>query len=140
MFGEQCNIAYDKCLPNPCQNNGSCYPTAKPDIILCLCTEGYRGSNCELKKPEIQLYVNESVHHIGAVVQYFEIDFISLDLILVHQQVYRTLPTLIEYKNKRKTIPEIILVKLYSSQIELPAEFYLISVHINVTSIYATTQ
>ncbi|CAF3380152.1 unnamed protein product [Rotaria socialis] len=140
MFGEQCNIEYDKCSPNPCQNNGSCYPTAKPDISLCLCTEGYRGSNCELKKPEIQLYVNESVHHIGAVVQYFEIDFISLDLILVHQHVYRTLPTLIEYKNKRKTIPEIILVKLYSSQIELPAEFYLISVHINVTSIYATTQ
>ncbi|CAF1672573.1 unnamed protein product [Rotaria magnacalcarata] len=140
MFGEQCNIEYDKCLPNPCQNDGSCYPTAKPDTILCLCTEGYRGSNCELKKPEIQLYINETVNHIGAVVQYFEIDFISLDLILVHQQVYRTLPTLIEYKNKRKTIPEIILVKLYSSQVERPAEFYLISVHINVTSMYATTQ
>ncbi|CAF1051471.1 unnamed protein product [Rotaria magnacalcarata] len=140
MFGEQCNIEYDRCSSNPCQNNGSCYPVARPDSFVCTCTEEYYGHCWELEKPDINLYINRSVNHIAAVIQYFDIDFISLDLILVHQQVYRILPKLIEYRHKRKTIPEIILVKLYSSQVELPLQFYLISVHINVTSIYATIQ
>jgi hypothetical protein len=139
-FGERCDIRHDLCLLTPCQNNGSCYSTAKPDTIACICTEEYHGIYCELKKPEVKLYINESVYYEAAVVQYFDIDHISLNLNLAYQKVYRTLPPLLEYRHGKKIAPEIILVKLYSSQFENPAELYLISVHIDVAMIYATTQ
>jgi hypothetical protein len=139
-FGERCHVRHDQCLLTPCQNNGSCYSTSKPETTACICTEEYYGTNCELRKPEIKLYINQSVSYTAAVVQYFYIDFIPLHLILVHQQVYRILPTLLEYRHGQKTAPEIILVKLYSSQIEDPVQLYLISLHIGATSIYATTQ
>jgi hypothetical protein len=139
-YGERCDIKHDRCLITPCQNNGSCFSTSIPNTVGCMCTEQYYGKNCELRKPAVKLYINKSVNHIAAVVQYFDIDLISLNLILVHQQVYRTLPALLEYRHGQKTAPEIILVKLYSSQTELSVELYLISVHINVATIYATTQ
>jgi hypothetical protein len=113
---------------------------SQPDTIQCICTEEYHGKNCELRKPEIKLHINESITHAAAVVQYFIINFISLNLILSYQQVYPTLPNLLEYRHEQKTAPEIILVKLYSSYDEISPELYLISVHINFTTIYATTQ
>jgi hypothetical protein len=88
----------------------------------------------------VKLYINESIDHAAAVVQYFVINFTSLNLILFHQQVNRTLPDSLEYRHKGQTAPDIILVKLYSSDIEIPVELYLISVHLNVTTINATTQ
>jgi hypothetical protein len=139
-YGERCDIKNEQCLLTPCQNNGRCFTTSKPDTVTCICTDEYYGKNCELRKPELKIHINESVNHDAAVVQYFNIDFISLNLILVHQVVYQTLPTLLEYRHREKIVPEIILVKLYSSQIRIPVEFYLISVHINVTKLYATTQ
>jgi hypothetical protein len=139
-FGEQCNIKHDRCSSNPCQNNGSCYPATRPDSFACVCTEQHRGKNCESRKPEVKLYINQSENHAAAVVQYFNIDLISLNLVLVHQEVYRHLHTLLNHRQEQTIAPEIILVKLYSSQVDIPAELYLISVHINVTAIYATTQ
>jgi hypothetical protein len=88
----------------------------------------------------VKLYINESVDHAAAVVQYFDINFMSLSLILFHQQVNRTLPDSLEYRHTGQTAPDIIIVKLYSSDIEIPVELYLISVHLNVTTINATTQ
>ncbi|CAF1582207.1 unnamed protein product [Adineta ricciae] len=139
-FGDQCEIRHDRCRLTPCLNNGSCYATSKPDTIACSCTEGYYGKHCELPKPQIKLLIDEMINHDGAVIQYFDIDFLSLNLILVRQQVYRTVPTLIEYRHNQKTIPEIIVAKVYSNQIDNSAELYLLSVHVNVTSIYAITQ
>ncbi|CAB3409736.1 unnamed protein product [Caenorhabditis bovis] len=40
----QCDFE-EKCLPNPCENNGACIQTALDDYI-CNCTEGYKGKNC----------------------------------------------------------------------------------------------
>jgi hypothetical protein len=140
LYGDQCGIKHDQCASYPCQNNGSCYSTLKPDTVACICTKEYHGKNCEMRKPEMRLYINDSVSHVAAVLQYFDIDFISLNLILSSQQVYRTLPNLLEYRHEQRTVPEIILVKLYSSYEQTSPELYLISVHVNVTTIYATTQ
>jgi hypothetical protein len=139
-LGERCEIEHDRCNLTPCQNNGTCYAASKPDTISCSCTEEYSGNYCEVTKPQIKLFINESISHVGAVIQYFDIDFKSLNLILVQQRVYRTLPPLIEYRHRQKTAPEIILAKIYSSQIEMSGELYLISTHVDVTSIDATTQ
>ncbi|CAF1033111.1 unnamed protein product [Adineta steineri] len=130
-FGDRCDIKYDQCLLTPCQNNGSCYSTIEPDTITCSCTPEYHGRNCELRRPHMKLYINESVNHVAAVVQYFDIDLISLNLILVYQKVYR---------HDRKTSPQITLVKVYSSPVDDPVQIYLISLHINAISINAITQ
>ncbi|CAF3933078.1 unnamed protein product [Adineta steineri] len=139
-YGERCDIIHDKCLPNPCEHNGSCFSTSLPNTVSCICTEEYHGKHCELKKSEVKLCVNESIDHIASVIQYFDIDFTSLDLNLVHQQVHRTLPIPIEYRHDHTTAPEIILVKLFTSYTKDSIQLYLISLHIDVTSIYATTQ
>ncbi|CAF1487199.1 unnamed protein product [Adineta steineri] len=140
-FGEQCAIEHDQCLSKPCQNDGSCFPTSKPNTVLCLCTEKYYGGHCEWKKFETKVYINESPYHAAAVVQYFHIDSFSLRLILTHQQVYRTLPTTVQYWQEKETAPEIILVKLYSSsQTDVTAQLYAISIQLNVTSIETVSQ
>ncbi|CAF1189973.1 unnamed protein product [Adineta steineri] len=130
-FGDRCHIKYNQCSLTPCQNNGSCYSTIEPDTITCSCTPEYHGRNCELRRPHMNLYINESVNHVAAVVQYFDIDLISLNLILVYQKVYR---------HDQKISPQITLVKLYSSPADDPVQIYLISLHINAISIDAITQ
>ena len=139
-FGEQCDIEYDRCWLDPCQNGGSCFPTSKPGQFLCLCTDQYYGSRCELRKPGIRLYINETLNHAGAIVQCFKINLVSLDLILVHQRAHTALPTLFEYRHIDKMAPEIVLVKLFSSHSDSQGRTYLLSLHINVTLIYGTTQ
>ena len=139
-FGERCDIQYDQCLLTPCQNNGSCYPTSEPDVIVCLCTDDYHGKNCELRKPHMKLYLNESIPHAAAVVQYFDIDPTSLNLILVHQKVYPSLPASLEYRHQQMTSPPITLVKLYFASVNDPVQVHLISLHINAISVQATTQ
>jgi hypothetical protein len=139
-FGERCDIEYDQCASNPCQNGGSCFPTSKLQQFLCLCTDSYYGEKCELRKPRIQLYINESVNYAGVVVQCFRINFVSLDLILIYQRAYKIIPKLFEYQHDDKTAPEMIVAKLYSSYDDAQSRIYLLSLHINVTSIYGTTQ
>ncbi|CAF0916280.1 unnamed protein product [Adineta ricciae] len=137
-YGEQCSIEHDRCQSNPCRNNGSCFSTSKPEASSCICTDGYHGDKCEFRKPEIKLFINETVKYLAAVVQYFDIDFVSLSLHLVHQKVHRVLPNFIEYRHQYGTIPEIVVVKLYSN--ESSPNIYVISVQIDIQSIHGITQ
>lgn len=38
----------DDCLPNPCQNNGTC--TDFVNEFQCTCVAGFNGTNCESSK------------------------------------------------------------------------------------------
>jgi hypothetical protein len=137
-FGQRCDLIHDKCDPNPCQNDGTCFATSELNNFFCLCNDRYYGEKCEVEKPAVRLYINESVNHRGAVVQYFSINFYSLDLVLVHQQIFVSLPHDLFYLHTpRKAAPDIIIVKLYSN---LPVRTYLISVQINVQSINGMCQ
>jgi hypothetical protein len=136
-FGSRCDLEYDQCNSNPCKNNGSCFPTSNPDGYFCLCNSHYHGSLCEEEKATLRFYITKNVEHKNAVVQYFNIDFSSLDLILIRQHPYYALPNFLYYENIGKTPPEIVVVKLYfESQINI----HLISVHIKPTSINETTE
>ncbi|UJR07875.1 hypothetical protein I4U23_012157 [Adineta vaga] len=140
-FGERCYLTYDQCIYlNRCKNNGTCFPASKPDSYQCLCTDQYYGRNCHLKKSETTLHINKTVSYSAAVIQYFDIDFLLMNLVLAQQEVYQTLPAFHYYRHTQNTAPELILIKLYSQEINVPAEIYLLSVHIDVTSISATTQ
>ena len=139
-LGDRCDIVHDYCRITPCLNNGSCYPSSAPDKIICICTEYYYGAYCELRKPYIHLSMIDYEQYGGVVVQYFEIDFTSLDLTLVHQQVHRQLPPSIEYLHGGVTIPEIIVAKLYRSHDRSSLDLYLLAVNTNATQIDGITE
>lgn len=43
-LGRDCEINIDDCLPNPCENNGTCIDLI--DSFKCNCTDGFTGSTC----------------------------------------------------------------------------------------------
>lgn len=52
----------DDCLPNPCQNNGTC--TDLVNNYKCYCVTGFDGTNCEKsKKIHMFLYFGK-VHNM----------------------------------------------------------------------------
>ena len=136
--GRRCHLWYDKCTADSCLNGGSCYPSSSLIQGVCLCTQQYRGARCEFPRPEIRLFINGSVSHKGAVVQYFQVDFLSLSMNLVHQNAYRALPEYIEHRHDANIVPEVVLVRLYTNEKDEP-DTYLISLHINVTTVHGTT-
>ncbi|CAF3630795.1 unnamed protein product [Rotaria sp. Silwood1] len=136
-FGHRCELVHDSCISNPCQNNGTCFPTLKPNEFSCLCTDHYHGKQCDMKTKAISLKINETIKHDAVVIQYFDINFSSLKLILVHQHPYCNIPHVLEYRYTKTIAPAIVLAKLYSN---IQTEIYLISLHMHVRSIDGVTQ
>jgi hypothetical protein len=81
--------------------------------------------------------MKKSPSHRAAVIQYFDIDFLTLDLLLVYQRIHINLPDSFDYLYNGKIAPGIIVVKLYSNT---QSEIYLISIQIDVESINGTTE
>ena len=139
-IGERCDVVHDYCHIIPCFNNGSCFPTSSPNKVECICTKNYRGFRCQFPKPSIRLSLIDHIHYQGAVLQYFDLDFVSLDLTLVWQKAHIRLPSSIEYLYNGVTVPEIVLAKIYLSHDEWPPDLYLLSISVNVTTVEGTTQ
>ena len=136
-YGQRCGIEHDRCLSNPCENNGSCFPDSQPDQVICVCPKEYTGSQCQLKRSSIRLSLSVTVPYAGAVIQYFRIDFTALALILVDQLVFLPLPPFIEYFHPDQTIlPELVLAKIYSPEEDL----HLLSLHLSAYSIVGRTE
>ncbi|GIY19788.1 neurogenic locus notch-like protein 1 [Caerostris extrusa] len=43
-----CEAVVPPCLPNPCRNKGTCEVISTKEFN-CICTDGYKGSNCEIQ-------------------------------------------------------------------------------------------
>ena len=138
-YGDRCDLEYNSCECNPCQNGASCFPEFRPDRVFCSCTEEYYGSECQWKKSCIRLSLDAHRYYAGAAVQFFDFGFSSLDLYLVHQRVYQSLPGSIEYSREERSVPSIVLAKLYSSHEDLSPDFHLLSVHAETASIDGRT-
>ena len=111
--------------------------------MICICRREYSGSLSQFRRPSIHLSLAMNPQYRGAVIQYFRIDFISLHLNLVDQRIFLTLPENLKYfhSNLQTTLPEVVIAKLYSSdENSVPADLYLLSVHLNVSFINGTTQ
>jgi hypothetical protein len=136
-IGHQCGLIHDQCDSNPCQNNGTCLSTSEVDQFMCLCDDFHYGDQCQLEKQGVRLQIKNSPDHRAAVVQYFDINFFTLDLILVDQYIHDHLPDLLYYLHIGKTAPGIIVVKFYS---DTENDIYLISIQIDVESIDGTIE
>jgi hypothetical protein len=135
--GQQCGLIFDACDPNPCENDGTCLSTPEVNQYICLCDEYHSGEQCEFEKRSVRLEIKNIPSHLAAVVQYFDINFFILDLVLVDQYIYGNLPDLLYYQHIEETAPEIIVVKFYSGT---ENDIYLISIQIDVESINGTTE
>ena len=140
-YGQRCEIEHSACLSTPCQNNGSCFPSSQADGVICLCSKEYSGSKCQWKRSSIDFSLSGDVPHRGVVLQFFQIDVLSLQLILLRQQVFLQLPHRLEYyHHDQSPITGIVLAKLYSSEEDLFPSLYLLSLYLNVTSVLGRTQ
>ena len=73
-----------------------------------MCTLLYHGNDCELNRHYIQLTLKDDApRHRAAVVQYLEIDPMTLDLLLLHQQLYEQLPRSLFYIHRRAQSADI---------------------------------
>ena len=136
-FGVRCYLRQDQCHPNPCLNGGQCFVSATPGHFFCVCSASFKGARCEEEKDTLRLTINQSwPRHDGAVVQYLHIDYLHLELVLYHQDLYERLPDHLFYQYTNRIAPEIVLVKLYSYS---SASIHLLSLQVNVTSINVTT-
>ncbi|CAF1972195.1 unnamed protein product [Rotaria magnacalcarata] len=135
-YGQRCHIEHDYCKLDECLNGGTCLPSSTPNKIICLCPDHFYGSYCQWKTSFSNISLHTNLNYEGIVIQYFHINFISLDLILVHQQIHKNLPSFIEYQDDQITTPTIVLAKLYSSyHQDIEPNLYLLSLQINVSSI-----
>ncbi|CAF1561449.1 unnamed protein product [Adineta ricciae] len=145
-FGERCTIKHDQCHFNPCLNNGSCISQSQPDQIICLCTRQYRGPLCQWKRPSMHLSLLNNISHSGVVIQFLQIDLTFLQLTLVDQQVFKILPSLIEYfqyDDQKAVLPDIVLTKIYLDVDDFySSDVYLLSLYrnLNLFSLHAKTE
>ena len=141
-YGRQCSIEHSVCLSSPCQNGGSCFPDSSPDRVICLCTREYSGDRCQWKRASIHLSVSSDLSSAGIVIQFFEIDTKSLDLVALHQQAFIRLGPQIEYYHRDQTkMTGIVLAKLYSSHEEQSSvDLHLLSVYADVFSLVGRSE
>jgi hypothetical protein len=65
IAGSSCNVPVDTCSSQPCQNSGTCVQIGVTGY-QCVCTEGFRGSNCEEEEQSEYL----ALHRIRCVAWY----------------------------------------------------------------------
>ena len=140
QYGDRCDIEHERCQSSSCFNGGTCHLTSMPDQIECSCTDQYFGPQCQWRKSVHHLSLQTNLTYSAVVIQYFTINFASLYLILVNQQVHTALPSFIQYLPQNQIAsPEIVVAKLYSFGREVSSNLYLLSLQINASSIIGAT-
>ncbi|CAF1116967.1 unnamed protein product [Adineta steineri] len=131
MYGSRCGLVLDQCWNNPCKNNGTCYSsTSDLNKTKCACVERYYGDNCESKREDTEIQI--SPHNVSGifVIQYLDINFKTLDLILGHQVMVKQLFERLRYEYPGRWAPSIILVRSYSSGDKKYPKIFLLSLMI----------
>ncbi|XP_006821549.1 hepatocyte growth factor activator serine proteases-like [Saccoglossus kowalevskii] len=52
----------DRCLSDPCLNDGTCVNSVGQNKYICYCKEEYSGDNCEVKLTEAVCFINQCVN------------------------------------------------------------------------------
>jgi hypothetical protein len=139
-YGDRCELENDRCQSNPCLNGGTCLPTSYPDRFLCLCHSSFHGTNCTQRKSHLRLTFGQVPQYKSIVVQYFDLNVSTSELILIRQEVFTQLPPALNFFHESKTIPDVVLARVYSSFDVATADIHLLLSQINVTSLDDQTE
>jgi hypothetical protein len=142
-FGPRCNLEHHECDSSPCLNNGTCFNTddrSGEASYICRCSKQFHGNRCQypMRSAHVDLSMTNIAAIQAAVVQFYDIDASFSELLLQHQQVYRSLPSRIDYYHSDVHVPSLGLLKIYKN---FSSTQYFIVYHwtsttiINITSI-----
>ncbi|CAF3974828.1 unnamed protein product [Adineta steineri] len=116
-FGPRCCLLHNKCLSNPCLNNGTClerFDYTKKRLFICLCSKKFEGDQCEKKNKSISFHIEGNLTNIRAsVVQYYSYDEIQFNLILLEQHVYHSIISMSEFYFIGIIKPMIVLLVFF---------------------------
>lgn len=134
-FGPRCYLKFSQCDSHPCLNNGTCiyiYESYGRDLFRCICSKFFYGDRCEHKKVSIQIQLNTSEiskFPRGSTIQFYDVDLITLELRLRHQQATRGIPSSISYDHDDIIAPPLSVLKSYSDSTEV--EYFIIYIQPN---------
>ncbi|UJR20013.1 hypothetical protein I4U23_023147 [Adineta vaga] len=131
-YGNRCELELDQCKLTFCFNQGTCFPSNVPHEYFCVCTNLSHGKRCEFSRSIVSLYFNQIIEHRAIVIQYLRMDFHSLNLILISQYVYHSLPRLLADLYDKVEPPEIIIAKQY---VGIHANIHIVSLQIGASFI-----
>jgi hypothetical protein len=119
-FGPRCNLKHNDCDLNPCLNNGSCLSTddhSGEAPYTCSCSKRFYGDRCQYEMGSVHVDFNmKNTSSIRAtVVQLYDIETPSFQLLIRHQQIYHAVPSSISYFDSDIQAPSIGLLKTYEN-------------------------
>ncbi|CAF5116019.1 unnamed protein product, partial [Rotaria sp. Silwood1] len=114
----KCNMFNNK---NPCLNGGSCSVKYDQDALIkdyvCICQPMYYGDHCQYLPSRINILylINDINLHstLASVIQLYNYDSLTLDLILEQQQVYEGQPTYSNIIYAGQLLPSLGFLKVY---------------------------
>ncbi|CAF1125053.1 unnamed protein product [Adineta ricciae] len=61
-IGRECHVLFDPCSNITCENGATCLPMDERETnkFICACRIGFRGSRCELKDAQMDIYFSKS--------------------------------------------------------------------------------
>lgn len=142
-FGPRCNLYYDDCQSNPCQNNGICYQTYDPTGMrpfMCECQNTFYGEMCQNSKSAIYIQISPTSFTddtLASVVQYYDVNHVTLKLILHHQQVSFGILSHLQFNHDQNEAPVLGVLKRYISLSS--AQYYILYIQPKKTSINITS-
>lgn len=139
-YGTRCGLIYDQCKNDPCQNNGTCYPsTSNLTKANCICQSNYYGDYCQSKKNAIYLTIDRNNISGVSVVQYFYIEFTTLDLVLAQQDVSDQPFQHLHYRYANSYSPQIVPLRNYPNESTTYSNIFLLSLTIKEKNINSST-
>ena len=142
-FGPRCYLKYDECQSGPCRNNGTCYHTfdsSGTHPFFCMCHEHFHGKSCEHEKSSIniQLVITSLPKDtLASVIQYYDVDNVTFELIFRHQQLFTGIPTDIHYSHAQIEAPLLSILKVYASFTS--ANHYILYIQPNMSMVNITS-
>ena len=142
-FGPRCYLRYEACQSDPCQNDGTCYHTfdlsgMRP--FMCKCPKHFYGDMCE-KQPassRIQIAAVLSANAtLASVVQYYDLNNVTMTLILRYQKAFFRIPTQLRFDHAQTQVPVLGVLKQYSSLAN--ANYYVLYIQPNKITINITS-
>ena len=140
-FGTHCNLKYDQCDQNSCQNNGTCHSSFDPsgeEPFFCMCSNRFYGNRCQYEKVSVRIQLNIATTFFprATVIQLYDILFPYLTLQIKHQKVHEGLPLMITFYHSDDQAPPLGVLKIYkdSSDLQYLVMYVLNGSVINITS------
>jgi hypothetical protein len=118
-FGPRCYLKFQQCDIHPCLNNGSCIYTNESyggDSFVCICSKFFHGDRCQHENMAIRIRLNTSAIvelPRASTIQFYDVNNITLELVLQHQQATKGFPSYIYYVDRLKTAPVLGVVKTH---------------------------